>query len=263
MSEPKNNQDPAQQGHQLVSTPPNKAWAKFLETATGKKVTYSVATRPAARGSCGGSSLIGLSDATGSMAGIWQTTRQQIKELVKRLTELGTFQLQWAAYRDYCDGDLVIQASGWTRQANPLLAFIDSIECGGGGDEPEAVERALEHAVADRLATRVVLIGDAPPHAERDYVAQARRLAELHRPVFTFVVGDSPETIRTFAEISEISGGKSARLTNAQDLIDLVVLTAAQDIGGSESVEQYLSKYSARLSESSREYARLLLGPGG
>jgi hypothetical protein len=55
----------------------------------------------------------------------------------------------------------------------------------------------------------------------------------------------------------------SALLTNAQDLIDLVVLTAADDIGGRESVQQYLTKYSPQLSEGSRKYARLLLGSGG
>jgi hypothetical protein len=197
------------------------------------------------------------------MAGIWQTTGEQIKELIKRLAELGSFQLRWIAYRDYCDGDLIVQASEWTNQASPLLSFIDGIQCDGGGDEPEAVERALEHAANDKQATRVVLIGDAPPHAERDYLAQARRLAELRRPVFSFVVGNSPETIRTFAEISQITGGKSALLTNAQDLIDSVVLTAADDIGGRESVQQYLTKYSPQLSEGSRKYARLLLGSGG
>jgi hypothetical protein len=43
------------------------------------------------------SNLIGLSDATGSMDAIWQTTNQQIKEMVKRLSDIGSFQLKWVA----------------------------------------------------------------------------------------------------------------------------------------------------------------------
>jgi hypothetical protein len=193
------------------------------------------------------------------MDAIWQTTNQQIKEMVKRLSDIGSFQLKWVAYRDYCDGEQIVVASEWMRQPNPLLSFIDSISCFGGGDEPEAVEKALEYAANDKSATRIVLIGDAPPHLERDYVVQARRLAQLRRPVFSFVVGNSPETVRTFAEISKITGGKSTLLTSAQDLIDLVVLTVADDIGGSDSVEQYLKKYAPQISDGSRKYARLLL----
>jgi hypothetical protein len=96
-----------------------------------------------------------------------------------------------------------------------------------------------------------------------DYLAQADRLAQLRRSVFSFVVGNSRHTIRTFAEISQITGGKSMLLTNAQDLIDLLVLTVADDIGGGELMEQYLTKYSDQLSEGGRKYARMLLGPGG
>src|SRR3989304_2947887 len=51
------------------------------------------------------SNLIGLSDATGSMAPVWDATRQHIKEMITRISELGEFQMKWVAYRDYCDGD--------------------------------------------------------------------------------------------------------------------------------------------------------------
>ena len=208
------------------------------------------------------SRLIGLSDATGSMAGVWDATRRHITEMISRISELGRFEVRWVAYRDYGDGNGLLEPSGWHDQAQPLLDFINAIRCYGGDDFEEAVERALEFAADDPKATRVILIGDAPPHPERDYVAQARRLAELQRPVFSFVVGQSSATARTFAEISNLTGGKSMQLTKTEDLLDVVVLTAADEMGGEEAVREYVRKWAPRLSDSARRYASLLLGEG-
>lgn len=209
------------------------------------------------------SKLIGLSDATGSMAGVWDATRRHITEMIGRISELGRFELRWVAYRDYGDGNGLLEPSGWHDRARPLLDFINAIRCYGGDDFEEAVERALEFAADDPQATRVILIGDAPPHPERDYLAQARRLAELRRPVFSFVVGQSSATARAFAEISRLTGGQSAQLTRAEDLLDVVVLTAAEEIGGEEAVREYVRRWAPRLSEDARRYAGLLLGEGG
>lgn len=204
------------------------------------------------------SNLIGLSDATGSMSGLWDTTKRHIKEMIKRISELGEFQIKWVAYRDYCDGNNIIQASEWHHHSASLFSFIDAIQCHGGGDAPEAIERALEYAANDQEATRIALIGDAPPHPERDYIAQAQRLAKLQRPVFSFVVGQYPETIATFKKISEITGGISTLLTKTDDLLDLIVITVADDIGGKETIEQYINKYAHQLGTGAKQYAEKL-----
>lgn len=208
------------------------------------------------------SRLIGLSDATGSMSGIWDGTRKHITEMIERISELGKFEIRWVAYRDYTEHNGLIEASAWHSEAEPLLNFINSIRCYGGGDREEAVERALEFAADDEQASRVILIGDAPPHFNNDYRAQAERLATLQRPVFSFVVGADPDTVRTFKEISDLTGGKSMRLTKTEDLLDVIVLTVADDIGGEESVREYIRKWSPQLSESGKQYARLLLEAG-
>lgn len=208
------------------------------------------------------SRLIGLSDATGSMSGIWDGTRKHITEMIKRISELGKFEIRWIAYRDYTEHNGLIEASAWQNEAAPLLSFINSIQCYGGGDREEAVERALEFAASDEKASRVILIGDAPPHFNIDYREQAERLAQQQRPVFSFVVGADADTIRTFKEISDITGGQSMRLTKTEDLLDVIVLTVADDIGGEESVREYIQKWSPQLSEGGRQYARLLLGAG-
>ena len=208
------------------------------------------------------SRLIGLSDATGSMAGVWDATRRHITEMIGRISELGEFEVSWAAYRDYGDGNGLLEFSGWQKQAQPLLDFVNSIRCYGGDDREEAVEHALQFAADDPQATRVILIGDAPPHPDKDYLAQAARLAELRRPVFSFVVGQASDTARTFEEVSRLTGGKSMQLTKAEDLLDVVVLTAAEEIGGEEAVREYVRKWSPRLSDDGRRYASLLLGEG-
>jgi len=205
------------------------------------------------------SCLLGLSDATSSMDRLWNTTKQHIKEMISRVNEFGSFELKWVAYRDYCDGAGILESSDWHQSSEKLLRFIDSISCYGGGDFPEAVEKALEYAVNDKRATRVVLIGDAPPHSEGDYVEQAKKLAKQRKPVFSFVVGYSTEATETFKRISDITGGVSAPLTSANDLLDMVVLTMADEMGGKKSVEGYLNKYGISMSEEGRRYAKVLV----
>ena len=60
--------------------------------------------------------------------------------------EGNNFEFLWVAYRDYSDGALVIQRQEWTSDADQLQLFVNGIVCRGGGDDEEAVERALLEA---------------------------------------------------------------------------------------------------------------------
>ena len=80
--------------------------------------------------------------------------------------------------------------------------FLDRVRCHGGGDFEEAVEAALAEANRDpRQPTRVLLIGDAPPHPEKkgqplarhggrimetDWCTECAELARKGIPVYTF-----------------------------------------------------------------------------
>lgn len=207
------------------------------------------------------SRLIGLSDATGSMASVWSGTRRLLTEMFKRIAELGEFEMKWVAYRDYCDGNGLIEQSRWEYKIDPLLAFVRSIECYGGGDWEEAVEKGLELAANDNNATRVLLIGDAPPHPNSDYSHQAKRLGQANRPVYSFVVGKNTETFRVFSEISQLSGGACCYLENVDDLLDVVVIAAAHDLGGESLVLEYTKKYEKRLSASGKAFSEKLFLP--
>lgn len=203
--------------------------------------------------------MIGLSDATGSMNSIWSETKAQLTEMIYRIQELGEFKLKWVAYRDYTDGNGLLESSKWETSSQPLLNFINSIECYGGDDWEEAVEKALEFSAEDDQATSVLLIGDAPPHTEKDYRYQARRLGKMKRPVFSFVVDGNEDTFRAFSEISRLSGGTCCYLNDVNDLIDVVVITAAHDIGGNELILEYTKKYSDQLTLSGKQYSSKLL----
>ena len=64
----------------------------------------------------------------------------------------------------------ILESSGWAADASQLQNFVNGIHCHGGDDCEEAVEHALQLARNEhRLKTisRVILIGDAPPHFEK------------------------------------------------------------------------------------------------
>ncbi|MEB3310644.1 MAG: vWA domain-containing protein [Snowella sp.] len=113
--------------------------------------------------------VIGLVDATGSMQPVWSKTLENIQELIHRLLEAGQVELSWVAYRDYCDNHRIIEQSDWSNSAEYLKTFMGKIACNGGGDFPEAVEKALEIAIKESVVSRVILIGDAPPHEDKNY----------------------------------------------------------------------------------------------
>lgn len=192
----------------------------------------------------GGSAVLFLFDATGSMQSLWDETREIIKEMVERITNVGNVKIKCVAYRDYCDGDKIFECSKWHTDAEPLLNFIKRIKCDGGGDTPEAVEDALKLAYEEKeKVTRVILIGDAPPHSLEKAQKESINLDKKGIPVFAFRVGEDYSTKIAFSDIAKLSNGNYADLRNYRDLLDMVSVTILHDVGGSEEVEKYIKKY--------------------
>lgn len=206
----------------------------------------------------GKSTILLLFDATGSMQSLWDATKDIIEEMIKRITNVGNVKIKCVAYRDYCDGDKIFQCSKWYNDAEPLLNFLGKIRCDGGGDEPEAVEDALELAYNEKEenVTRVILIGDAPPHSFEKATTQASRLGNKGIPVFSFRVGFSPSTSESFNQIARASNGRYADISNYKDLLDFMSVTIIHDVGGSEEVEKYIKRYDT--SEGVKEYSKSL-----
>lgn len=204
--------------------------------------------------------MICLSDATFSMNKIWRQTQSRINEMCERIQEVGgeAFEFMWVAYRDYSDAN-VIERSTWTSNPNVLQKFVNGIECQGGGDDEEAVERALLEARCEhdrQPISRVVLIGDAPPHKElkgqkvefhnhtlqTDYMTEAHELGARNVPVFCFRVGSSGSALTAYQDIARITGGEAEDLT-ADGLVDCICINTLDDIGGRELVAEYKARF--------------------
>jgi hypothetical protein len=224
------------------------------ETKRVDKVADSKTRDTFARGE---SSTMFLFDATGSMRRFWEETQTIMSEMVNRITKVGNVKLKCVAYRDYCDGSRLFEQSKWHNEAAPLIDFISRIKCDGGGDEPEAVEDALALAYKEKeKVTRVVLIGDAPPHSLDAAKQQARELGKSGRPVFAFLVGGDNDAGHAFGQIAKVSNGAYGKLSNYRDLLDMMSIAIVHDLGGTGEVEKYIKKYGT--SDNVKEYSRSL-----
>lgn len=168
-------------------------------------------------------------DATFSMSNIWQIAQTQLQQLVNRLNQLNPqIQLILIAYRDYCDNELIIEKSPITSDVEILSTFIGNIRCLGGGDAPEAIEKAL-FVIREIKPKLAILIGDSHPHGIADddlpqyplnWETETEKLKELGIPVCTLATGDLPHTLASYKKISEQTGGKFFPLTRFNDLLD-------------------------------------------
>lgn len=199
--------------------------------------------------------LVCLSDATGSMSSLWNNAQSTINVMIRRIKEIGgnNFELLWVAYRDYSERDNMLELSGWTSDAQQLQNFVNGIRCHGGGDCEEAVEQALLLARNEHRRkgiSRVILIGDAPPHFEKkgqqlsnhrgvvletDYQTEAQELKSLE-------VGNHSGTKETFQLIANETGGQFADLS-PESLIHAVCTSVLMDIGGEELVMEYRERF--------------------
>lgn len=187
-----------------------------------------------------------LFDATMSMKRYWNVTMQSIDTIIHRILEAGgqhSVAIKIVAYRDYCDGDKLIEESLWSQSAAELRVFMAGIQSIGGGDIPEAVDRALQLAIREPEVSRIILIGDAPPHPEQDCRREAAELGQMRRPVYPILVEEDSATKEAFRMIAELSGGKLIELTNLEELFELVTLLIIHDVGGEEKVREYAERY--------------------
>lgn len=200
------------------------------------------------------SMILLLFDATGSMAPYWNEVARTISEIVRRVFSIGgEVTMKIVAYRDHCDGPRILEASPWSQKADELRRFVGAIVCDGGGDAPEAVDRALQVALQEEQVSRVILIGDAPPHAAQDCSKEAQALGQKNRPVYPIVIGQCAETREAFARIARLSGGKMIELTNLDELFEFITILTVHAMG-----DEALRKYEAKNPELSQGAKKLL-----
>ena len=211
-------------------------------------------------------------DATGSMHALIQSAKDAIGKIMRHsAVQLGRpLEIELFAYRDYDIPEQLLERSGKSTDHNKLAAWLAQIEArGGGGNGGEAVEAALSEVLRDASFACVLLAGDEPPNSPslirrtgRKNTPDAKQLAKLlgerRIPIHAFVVEDDPRTVRDFAGLAEVSGGKSGRLDGTREMIDLAVLAILASIKGASAAGKYAQ--TLQLTPNTRAFAEALLG---
>jgi hypothetical protein len=120
-----------------------------------------------------GLDVVFVIDATGSMGWLISEVKQRVEQLadsIRGLVPVTRFGI--VAYRDDDDPEFLVRVEPLTLRIAKLRQFLEQLEASGGGDIPEAVDAGLVAAIEKagwKPESRkvVIVIGDAPPHAER------------------------------------------------------------------------------------------------
>lgn len=127
-------------------------------------------------------------DVTGSMGDELNYLKSEVDDIVSSIgaTHPGlVYRLSLVAYRDKGDS-FVVDAHPLDASLTNFKQALSTQRAGGGGDEPEAMDEALQAAVAlpwdqaGEVARVAFLIADAPPHDDR-FVAAFNAVLDLKR----------------------------------------------------------------------------------
>ncbi|MBK7874812.1 MAG: VWA domain-containing protein [Planctomycetes bacterium] len=189
-------------------------------------------------------------DTTGSMQPAIDAARDAIGDVVTLLSNVAPkLRLGLVEYKDLGDlGDGAQVLVPLSRGEKAVHEKLGRLIASGGGDAPERVEKGVEFALGTEMnwnkeANRLILvIGDAPPHAESqagllELVKRAHdepfarppkpgkpeaprtgggpkpsSKAEPLRPFITSTIYTAPEAKKTFEEIAKAGGGASVYL---------------------------------------------------
>ena len=169
--------------------------------------------------------LVFMVDATGSMGDEIDKLRGSLQGIVRDISRLPSnpdICLGLVTYRDHGDEYFV---RGWdlTRNVGAFQKVLDGVQANGGGDYPEAMNEAFNHAVQalnwrGPSTTRVLVsLADAPPHM--DYAPpryDQTMLAALGKGIKVFSVAASGQDTTgeiVQRQIAQYTGGRFIFLT--------------------------------------------------
>ncbi|HLT02310.1 MAG TPA: VWA domain-containing protein [Geminicoccaceae bacterium] len=187
--------------------------------------------------------LVFVVDTTGSMRHELADLQANLIGIIRVLSRLASsLRVGFVAFKDHGEAYLTreypLQRMNEAHAAE-LVRFVDGLSASGGGDDPEPVDEALEVALAMPWRTdakgRIVVIGDAPAHANRQRRTLAlaehfRRSApgqNAPRSVSAIYTGDSV-ALRPFFERLAAAGGGDLSDHQGQ-MIESVLLAVLDD----------------------------------
>jgi hypothetical protein len=160
-------------------------------------------------------------DTTGSMSGLIDTAKEKIWSIASSMASAQPapeIEIGLVGYRDRGDA-YVTQVTDLSADLDTVYATLMDFEADGGGDGPEDVNTALDHAL-QRISWSqepdtyqvIFLVGDAPPHM--DYQGQ-RRYPEILKVasergiiVNTIRCGEDATTARAWQQIAALTQGR-------------------------------------------------------
>ena len=128
------------------------------------------------------------------------------------------------AYRDVYD-NYVLKGIDFTSNLGAVQDFVNGLSANGGGDEPEALNQALDHVVnklawrkQDNVVRSVMLITDAPPKMDtapvfydNSMLAAGARGVRVHSVGTSELNTDGGELV--LRQVAQYTGGKFVFLT--------------------------------------------------
>jgi Mg-chelatase subunit ChlD len=190
-------------------------YPSFRGNATGNTTTV-VAPAAAKR-----VEVVFVLDTTGSMGGLIHAAKEKIWSIASTLAQAQQapeISMGLVAYRDRGDA-YVTRVVDLNRDLDSMYAKLMDFAADGGGDGPEAVNEALQAAIAriswsqDPATYKVVfLVGDAPPHMDyQDDVKYPQVLAAAAAKgivVNTIQCGSMSETVAPWQRIASLGRGR-------------------------------------------------------
>lgn len=131
--------------------------------------------------------LMFMIDATGSMGDELEYIKTELNDVIRRVEQKNgedlEVRLSCNVYRDRGDA-YVVRSFPFTTDIDQAISELESQRAEGGGDYPEAVDEALQEAIADHdwsrnaTARLLFLVLDAPPHDEEKIKSRVRNMVE-------------------------------------------------------------------------------------
>lgn len=225
---------------------------EVLQRGSGDLPDYSEAERAAALDSAAPEARVTLEvavviDATGSMGDELEYLKVELGSIAQTVSETHPNATpRWAlvVYRD--QGDQYVTRSFDFADVEPMVRHLGNQAAGGGGDYPEAADRALADAATlswstDAAAARLLFwVADAPHHPERtpqleDAVRSLRDQDVRIYPVASSGVDDATEwTMRSAAQLTRgrylfLTDDSGVGLTHTEPSVPCYFVTTLAD----------------------------------
>jgi hypothetical protein len=173
-------------------------------------------------------------DTTGSMGGLLAGAKQKIWAICNQIASgrpVPHLKVGLVAYKDKGD-EYVTRVFDLSRDLDAMYSELQGLTAGGGGDEPESVNQALDDAVnrvrwsTDKKTLRIIfLVGDAPPHMDYTddvkYPQTCRKAVQMGIIINTIQCGTSVDCMRAWKDIASKAGGACVAIPQSGGVLAL------------------------------------------